>query len=426
MSECSIVHVNQNPQRLLLTHKDIAQILDEGLRGRFAQDDQVLVIIPDGTRTAPLPVLFKLICDLLLDKVSTLDFMVALGTHPPMSEKALLTHIGLSHSQKKERYSHVNLLNHAWKDPKSLVTLKTISAKEVFEITEGLIKRPLPVTINRKILDYTAVLVCGPVFPHEVAGFSGGNKYFFPGISGKEVIDFTHWIGALMSSRTIIGVYDTPVRRLIDRVAREIPCPRFFINLVAHGDGLAGIYVGDGKSDAWLNAARHSAQLHITWMADPIRKAFAVIPPMYDDLWTGAKGMYKLDPVIADGGEIILFAPHISELSYTHGKLLDVIGFHGTEYFKANWETYRDYPWTILAHSAHVRGAVTYENGIEIPRIRLTLASQIPRERCEKVGLEYCDPDSIDLDWWKARTDSDYLFVPKAGEHLYKLHNVRT
>ncbi len=413
--------MENKPSTALLTQTDIARILEKGLRGRFAYSDRVLVIIPDATRTVPLPILFRLICDLLLERVAALDFLIALGTHPPMSEEARLSHVGISHAEKNSRYAGIHIFNHAWSDPSELVTLTTISDKEVSAITDGRIQRPLPVTINRKVLDYDAALVCGPVFPHEVAGFSGGNKYFFPGISGPEVIDFTHWAGALMSSRAIIGTCDTPIRRLINRAASEIPCARVLMNLVVQGDGLAGIYIGDDQDESWRNAARHSAQLHITWMHKPVHQAFAVIPSMYDDLWTGAKGMYKLEPVIADGGEIILYAPHISEFSYTHGTLLDVIGFHGTDYFRANWDKYRHYPWTVLAHAAHVRGQTTYKDGMEIPRIRLTLASRIPKQRCDKVGLGYLDPDSIDLSWWKERKDPDYLYVPKAGEHLYRL-----
>ena len=405
----------------LLTRPEIAQIVEEGLRDQFSSGDRVLTIIPDSTRTAPIPFLFRLICDQLLDRVSALDFLVALGTHPPMSEEALLSHVGISPEEKNGPYAKVNLLNHTWDDPSSLIMLETISAEEVFSITEGLIRRSLPVTINRKVLDYDAALVCGPVFPHEVAGFSGGNKYFFPGISGPEVIAFTHWAGALMSSHKVLGSLDTPIRRLINRAASIIPCTRFFIHLVVKDHGLAGVYVGNEESESWLHAAKHSSKLHITWVTRAIRQAFAVIPEMYADLWTGAKGMYKLEPIIADGGEIILYAPHISEFSYTHGKLLDEIGFHGTDYFLDNWEKYHRYPWTVLAHAAHVRGQTSYQGGVEIPRIRLTLASQIPEERCKRVGLNFADPAYIDLSWWRDRADPDYLFVSKAGEHLYRL-----
>ena len=405
----------------LLTETDVARILERTLRSRFAHGDRVLVIIPDATRTAPIPLVFRQICDLLLERVAALDFLVALGTHAPMSESALLAHVGISRSERAEKYARVGLYNHAWDDPSALVTLETIPAEEVYAITRGLIKQQLPVTVNRKVLNYDAALVCGPVFPHEVAGFSGGNKYFFPGISGQEVIDFTHWAGALMSNRTIIGTFDTPIRRLIDRAAKAIPCTRCFVNMVVDGSGLVGVHVGSDGDGSWLRAARHAAQVHITWLDTPVKRAFAVVPSMYDDLWTGAKGMYKLEPVIADGGEVLLYAPHISELSYTHGKLLDEIGFHSTEYFKANWDRYARYPWTVLAHSAHVRGDATYERGVEVPRIKLTLASQIPPERCEKVGLGYRDPRSIDLSYWKQHVEEGYLYVPSAGEHLYKL-----
>jgi hypothetical protein len=62
-----------------------------------------------------------------------------------------------------------------------------------------------------------ATLVVGPVFPHEVVGFSGGNKYFFPGISSQEVINVSHWLGTLMTSAEIIGTRGiTPVRAMID------------------------------------------------------------------------------------------------------------------------------------------------------------------------------------------------------------------
>ena len=404
-----------------LRNSDIFRILKLGLHGQFQPSDRILVIIPDATRTAPIPNLFRGICDHLLGHVDALDFMIALGTHPPMSPEAILSHVGISDQQRTESYANVNIFNHTWDDPDSLVTLAVISAEEVSHITDGLIERPLPVTINQKILDYDTALVCGPVFPHEVVGFSGGNKYFFPGISGPEMIDFTHWVGAMMSSRKVIGTYDTPIRRLINRAAQDIPCARLYANLVVTNDGLAGMYMGNEGGDSWLRAATLSAQFHISWMEHPVQRALAVIPSMYDDLWTGAKGMYKLESVIADGGEILLYAPHISELSYTHGKILDQIGFHGIEYFKTNWETYQHYPWTVLAHAAHVRGDATYKDGIETPRIHVSLASQIPKERCESVGLRYCNPDSVDLSWWEACKDPDVLYVPKAGEHLFKL-----
>lgn len=70
----------------------------------------------------------------------------------------------------------------------------TIPASEIKEITRGMLSEDVPVGLNRLILDSDHILICEPVFPHEVVGFSGGHKYFFPGIAGPEIINFTRWL----------------------------------------------------------------------------------------------------------------------------------------------------------------------------------------------------------------------------------------
>jgi hypothetical protein len=145
----------------------------------------------------------------------------------------------------------------------------------------------------------------------------------------------------------------------------------------------------------------------------------AQAPEMYTDLWTGGKCMYKLEPVVADGGELIIYAPHISEVSPVHGKLLLQIGYHVRDYFLKQWDKFKDYPGGILAHSTHIKGAGQFVNGIEQPRIKVSLATGIPEETCRKINLGYLNPDSIKVDDWKNR--DDVLYVPKAGEILYRL-----
>jgi nickel-dependent lactate racemase len=147
------------------------------------------------------------------------------------------------------------------------------------------------------------------------------------------------------------------------------------------------------------------------------------MPEMYDDLWTAAKGMYKMEPAIADGGEVVIYAPHIAEISYTHGHVIDEVGYHVRDYFAKQWDRFKDYPWGVLAHSTHLRGIGTYDTrtGVERPRIRVTLATGIPPERCERVKLGYLDPATIDLAAWEGRQDEGILVVPKAGEMLYRI-----
>lgn len=144
---------------------------------------------------------------------------------------------------------------------------------------------------------------------------------------------------------------------------------------------------------------------------------------MYEDIWTAAKGMYKLEPVVADGGELIIYAPHIDEISYTHGRLLDEIGYHVRDYFVKQWDRFKHFPGGVLAHSTHLRGLGEYaaQTGEEKPRINVTLATGISEARCRQVNLGFLDPHSVNPEDWRDREDEGVLLVPQAGELLYRL-----
>ena len=411
-----------------LTEADIRDLLATALAAEDLAGRRVLVIIPDSTRTAPIALMSEIVDEILGDTVETLDYLVALGTHPAMDDAALSTLLG--REVKDGRAGASRVFNHRWDLPETFVTLGTINAAEVAEATGGRLEMDVPVRLNRLLgepgghLPYDRIIVCGPVFPHEVAGFSGGKKYFVPGVAGPEVIDVTHWVGALLTSRGIIGTTDTPVRQLIDRAASFIPTPRFLIALVMDGEDLHGLYVGD-MEEAWRAATGLSAELDIIFVESPFERVLSVMPRMYDDLWTGAKGMYKLEPAIADGGEVIIYAPHITEVSYVHGRYLDEIGYHVRDYFLAQWEHFKHIPWAVLAHSTHLRGDGTFIDGVEKPRIRVTLATGIPRERCERIGLGYTDPATINPEEWADREDEGVLLVRRAGEQLYRVRDTK-
>ncbi|HSD85339.1 MAG TPA: lactate racemase domain-containing protein, partial [Anaerolineae bacterium] len=390
----------------MLDEQTIERILADGLNRLPLNDQRVLVIIPDATRTMPLPLFFRLIVKQLRPRVQAVDFLVALGTHPAMSDEALLKLVGLSAAEKAAQYADVQLLNHAWKDPDALTSIGTIRADEIAQLSNGLLKQEVPVRLNRLILDYDHLLICGPVFPHEVVGFSGGNKYFFPGIAGADIIDFTHWLGALITSYEIIGTPDTPVRRVIDRAASFIPRPRQALCSVITPEGVAGLFCGTPE-EAWRAAADLSAQVHVRYVERPYRQVLSVMPEMYDEIWVGAKGMYKLEPVVADGGELIIYAPHIKEISVVHGALIRQVGYHVRDYFVKQWDQFKHIPWGVLAHSTHLRGVGTFENGIERPRIQVTLATGIPAEECHAVNLGYRDPATIDPQAWLRDTQPD-------------------
>jgi lactate racemase len=409
------------PDNELLTSEKIQQVLHDGLSGRF-RDARVLVLIPDHTRTMPLPRLFREMVAILHD-TKKLDFLVALGTHPPLDEPHLNKLVGISAEERRDAYKHIGILNHTWDDKKTMLKVATIPQNQVKEIAGDLwhpsLGGDVPVNINRAVCDYDHVLILGPTFPHEVVGFSGGAKYLFPGISGPEMINVTHWLGALGGVIQTIGVKDTPVRRLVHAAAAFVPTPITLIALIVATDELAGMFIGDYES-AWSAAADLSAQRHIRTYEKPFKRVLSAAPKMYDELWTAGKAMYKLDPVVADGGEVIIYAPHLKEISRVHGKHIEKVGYHVVEYFLEQWDRFKDVPLGVLAHSSHVRGGGRFEDGKEQPRIQVTLASKLSEDDCKRLTLGYMNPDDIDVDDWKDREDEGILYVPKAGETLYR------
>jgi len=405
-----------------LTEAEIRELMAQALTQADLSGKRVLIITPDSTRTAPLPQMFRLFYEYLGEEVAALDYLIALGTHMAMTDDGLNNLFGLTPEERAGKYANVNIFNHRWDLPDTFVNLGQITEAEIGEITGGLMRQAVDVRLNKLVFDYDQIIICGPTFPHEVVGFSGGNKYFFPGIGGSEVINFSHWLGAVITSYEVIGTKYTPVRRVIDKAAAFIDKPKLCFSMVVKGEDLAGLYVGTPEK-AYDAAADLSAKLHINWVDRPYQKVFSVMPTLYDDLWTAAKGMYKTEPAIAAGGEVIIYAPHIDEISYTHGKIIDEVGYHVRDYFLKQWDKFKHYPGGVLAHSTHLRGIGEYDvaRGIELPRIDVTLATRISEERCRQVNLGYLDLDNINLEDWENREDEGILLIPKAGEMLYRV-----
>ncbi|MFC2075973.1 lactate racemase domain-containing protein [candidate division KSB1 bacterium] len=404
----------------VIGENEVREFITESIDPSDYRDRRVLVVIPDHTRTGPLPLLFRTIADHLKPVTRQLDFMVALGTHPAMEPDAIDRLVGMTADERRKNYGETQVVNHEWDNPDHLVTVGSIPADEIKTISGGLLGEEVPVTLNRAVTEYDPILLVGPVFPHEVVGFSGGNKYLFPGIAGKEIINFTHWLGALISNPAINGEIETPVRRVIDRAASMLQSRRLNLSMVVTHDGLKGLFYGEPEA-AYREAAALSAAVQIVYKPRAFSRVLSMAPEMYDDVWTAGKCMYKLEPVVADGGELIIYAPHVTEISYTHGKILDKIGYHVRDYFLEQWDRFKDVPRGVLAHSTHVRGIGTYKDGVEKPRVTVTLATQISPERCARVNLGYMNPDDINPAEWEGREEEGVLLVPNAGEKLHRL-----
>jgi len=421
-----------NPARALLIggvgeHLPAAEVstfVESALAGAELDGKRVCLVVPDGTRTCPLPLLLQAAHKALAERAKDLTVVIALGTHQGMSEEHLARHLGYGPGASEDTYPGWTILNHESWLPETFTTLGTIGADRLSELTGGLMTdTSVQVRINRHVAESDVAIVIGPVFPHEVVGFSGGNKYFFPGVSGQELIDLSHWVGALITSAEMIGTRGvTPVRALINEAATLIPAERLGLCLVvASGTDTLHAAAFGTPEDAWAACAEISAETHVTYFERPFKRVLSIMPTKYEDIWTAAKGFYKLEPIVADGGELIIYAPHITQVSVMHPHITE-IGYHNRDYFLGQWERFKEQPWGDLAHSTHLRGQGTWDpQQGERNRVTVTLATGIPEDLVRAVNLNYRDPATIDIAAYQA--DPDTFVEPHAGEVLYRLGN---
>jgi len=409
------------PTGSALSREQVCDLMSQACRSEDYRGKRILLIVPDGTRTAPVGLLFQELYRHIGRSTAAFDVLIALGTHQPMSEQAICQRLDISDAERRESYGRVKFFNHAWDNPEQLRRVGTLSAEEVSKITDGLFAMEVPVEVNKLLFDYDQVVIVGPVFPHEVVGYSGGNKYLFPGVGGPEILNFFHWLGAVVTNPMIIGNKWTPVRKVVDHAGAMVSVDKLcFCMVVAPDKRLVGLFAGSPEG-AWDKASDLSLKVHITFKDKPFHTIVSCAPPMYDELWTAGKCMYKLEPVLADGGELIIYAPHLGEVCVSHGKHIEEIGYHCRDYFLKQWDRFKTVPWGVLAHSTHVRGIGTFEKGIENCRAEVTLATKIPEEKCRRINLGYRKVESVRLEDYAGREDEGILLVPKAGEMLFQL-----
>jgi len=396
----------------------VEKTLAEELPRALGSAARVLIIVPDASRSGPLAEMVPRVLEVLRRDKRHADIIIALGTHAPMPEVQLREHVGIGRGDPAERFAGVRVMNHEWNNPNALHAFGEIPASRVADLTDGLIRERVVLTLNRVVSEYDLLLIMGPVFPHELVGFSGGSKYLFPGISGQEMIDVAHWAGALRGNLNNIGIVDTPIRRLLDEGMQQLPFRTAAIMMVVSDGALEHLFVG-GVQEAWRKAATEAGKVHVRRLDRAYRRVIACSPARYADFWLAAKGMYKCEGAVADGGELVIYAPHMETLSDTHAAVIRRAGYHVRDYFLANWDRYRSEPRSVLAHCIVVKGAGTYSNGHESARIRVRVASRIPAEEWRSMNLDHADPDEIGSLARAGQQHDDTLVVQEAGETLY-------
>ncbi|HEY0380203.1 MAG TPA: lactate racemase domain-containing protein [Pyrinomonadaceae bacterium] len=416
--------IGEGSPELDLSPAELRAVVEEALSG-IPAGARVLAIIPDKTRDDNTDLLFPFAAAALsARKVAQFDALVAQGTHAPMTAGEKRAKIGLRDGGGAPGPGHI--YDHQWDRPEELAQIGELSAGRVRELTGGLICDAIAVSLNRLLGPgvYDTVLVFGATVPHEVAGFAGGAKYFFPGVAGPDLTHATHWLGALASIENVIGRVETPTRHLIEAAADFVPARVVSLNSVVTRDDANrlrthALFAGDFRA-ALRRAAEVSRRVHIKYTGRKYKRVAALLDGHYDELWVGGKASYKLGSVIEEGGELIIYAPHLRAISETHGRLIEKYGYAPLDRVREMVALSKELRENlcVAAHLAHVSYAGRLdEAGRVVPRYRITLASALDEATCRRVNLGFMDHRRFRREDYEA--DPDALVVERAGRDLY-------
>ena len=400
---------------------ELRQVVEDALRA-VEPGARVLAIVSDKTRDDNTDILFPAAAAILKERgVEVFDALIAQGTHVPMTPGEKQAKLG-----DTDAASGVHrVFDHHWSSPDELFEIGEMSADEVSEISDGAYRKSIRLSINKRLApgEYDVVLIFGATVPHEVAGFAGGAKYFFPGVAGPELTHATHWIAALAGIENIIGRIETPTRRLIERAADHIePEIICFTSVVTRDENerlrTHALFAGHFR-ESFRRAAEISKQVHIRYTGRTYRRVVAVLDEHYDELWVGGKASYKLGGIIEPGGELMIYAPHLKCISVTHGAMIEKYGYGVIERMQELVAESGELEENlcVAAHLAHVAYAGRRsESGEVVPKFKITLASQIDEDTCRRVNLGYLDHRNFSLDDYR---DADTRIVERAGRDLY-------
>ena len=262
-----------------LNADELRAIVEKALENIDA-DAKVLAVIPDKTRDDNTEILFPFVAEILTKKgVKTFDAIVAQGTHTPMNAAEKRAKISIGDGETIPGFG--KLFDHRWDSPEELIEIGELSAEKVSELTNGLLEQAVPLTINKLLApgNYDVIVQFGATMPHEVAGFAGGAKYFFPGVAGAELTHATHWLGALATVENVIGRVETPTRHLIEAAADFISAQIISLtSVVSRTDEnrlrTHALFAGDFRP-ALRSAAAVSREVHIKYTGRKYRRVVA-------------------------------------------------------------------------------------------------------------------------------------------------------
>ena len=310
----------------------IREILEKIREQLGVAPKRVLLLPPDMSRFHSDAGNLTQIAYALLSPGAQVDIMPAIGTHYAMTETELREMFGpdIPLSCFKE---------HDWRN--EVRVLGEVPPEKIREFSEGALEYPMEVAVNTLLLDgdYDLILSLGQIVPHEVIGMANYTKNICVGVGGSDMINKSHFLGAVYGMEKIMGRADTPVRKALDYAFKTFlgHLPIFFIMTVMGKQDeqlvMRGLFCGDKDDEAFQKAARLSQQVNLDLLDRQVEKMIVYLDPAeFKSTWIGDKAIYRTRLVMADGGDLIILAPGLKEFGEDpeNDRLIRKYGYKGT------------------------------------------------------------------------------------------------
>ena len=356
----------------------------------------VLIITDDYTRPTPIQMILPRLMKELEKggiKPEGIRFLIASGTHRPMTEEEILRKFG---EEIPKKYS---ILNHHWWDASQLV---------YFGETKG----GIPIYVNRLVEEVDLIIGVGQIVPHRVSGFSGGGNIVQPGICGEETTGRTHWLSAQFKGREILGKIENPVKQEIERVAEKTGL-EWIINTIQDGTGrLIDVVAGD-PIQAYRTGATRSLEVYQSELSQEADIVIADSHPYDSELWLAAKGIYAAELAVKQGGVVILITSCPEGVSPSHPEVLEW-GYQTFEEVERKVRQKKIEKLTVAAHLVHVgRGIKERAKGILV-------SPGISKEETERLGFIHArEPqEALEIAFSLMGRDAKVAVLQRGGEIL--------
>ena len=403
---------------IVLSREDKEELIRESAE-QFGNPGRVLILPPDFTRFhSGSGELTSIYYTCLTETGSDVDILPALGTHKKMTDREIDTMFGSD--IPKERF-----LVHDWR--KGIRKMGEIPSSLIQELSEGKLDYSIDVELDSALADgdYDLILSVGQVVPHEVIGMANHNKNIFVGAGGQDIINKTHFLGAVYNMERIMGRAESPVRSVLDYAEKTFLGDVnviYVLTVMSRNDegvmDMNGLFIGPGR-EPYEKAARLSRELNISKMESPLDRVVVYLDPdEFKSTWLGNKAVYRTRMVMADAGELFIIAPGLArfgEDSDIDG-LIRKYGYVGTPRILEAVEANEDLRENLSA-AAHLI------HGSSEGRFNITYApGSVTREEITSVNFSYCSLDEA-FEKYDPGNLKDGFNTLKSGERIYYISN---